>query len=91
LERKSIDCLETLVERMIQVLELWRTLNNHPFHVLVAETDDNIQLFLRNASFLELVVDGQTALTTLIQILIHKYFKDDAAAVDAWHFYSLSA
>ncbi|XP_013406007.1 nuclear pore complex protein Nup155 [Lingula anatina] len=77
-EKISTQQMEQLIERMCEVLGLWKIVCDHQFHVVAGELTQDQQNQLRSMTFKNFVVHGKEICCALISCLIKRYLGDNA-------------
>ncbi|XP_028042298.1 nuclear pore complex protein Nup154 [Bombyx mandarina] len=78
-EHTSLNALKLFVSMAIEMLNLWRVLCEHQFHVIAASLPADQQNALQAASFRELLVGGQEVACLLLGSLVAGYLRDNAS------------
>nr|XP_027201714.1 nuclear pore complex protein Nup155-like [Dermatophagoides pteronyssinus] len=76
IERNLIFGLFKLIEHCLEVLNLWKLLCIHQFHVIVANLTKDKQNQLANMNFKELIVYGSEMTTMLASALVQRFIED---------------
>lgn len=82
LERESLDALIRLLNRSIEVLNLYKLLYEHHFSTVCANLPADSQLKLSVMSFKDLIVAGNDMTTNIASALVRRYL-DDNITTDA--------
>ncbi|XP_038215888.1 nuclear pore complex protein Nup154 [Zerene cesonia] len=78
-EQASIHALKIFITMAIEMLNLWKVLCEHQFHVIAASLPPEQQSPLQAASFRELLVGGQEVACLLLGSLVAGYLRDNAS------------
>lgn len=78
IERSFIFGLFKLIEHCVEVLNLWKLLCVHQFHVIVAILANEKQTQLSNMTFKELIVYGNEMTTLLASALVRRFIEDNS-------------
>lgn len=77
-ERNFIFGLFKLIQHCIEVLNLWKLLCVHQFHVIVSTLHKDKQTQLSNMTFKELIVFGNEMTTILASALVRRFIEDNS-------------
>ncbi|KAM4809382.1 nuclear pore complex protein Nup155 [Rhinophrynus dorsalis] len=78
-EKISLQGIHQLVRKTCQALALWKLLCEHPFSLIVADLQKELQEQLKITSFKDLVIRDKELTGALIASLINCYIRDNAA------------
>ncbi|CAH2259179.1 jg9998 [Pararge aegeria aegeria] len=78
-EQASLHALKLFITMAIEMLNLWKVLCEHQFHVIAASLPPEQQSALQAASFRELLVGGQEVASLLLGSLVAGYLRDNAS------------
>lgn len=76
LERESLNAIQVLLLRSIEVLNLYRLLYDHQFSVICSNLPAETQSKLTSTSFAELIVSGTDLTTSIASALVRRYLED---------------
>ncbi|XP_017489429.1 PREDICTED: nuclear pore complex protein Nup155-like [Rhagoletis zephyria] len=77
-ERQLIFGLFNLIQHCVEVLNLWKLLCVHQFHVIVSTLLKDKQTQLSNMTFQELIVFGSEMTTILASALVRRFIEDNS-------------
>lgn len=78
MERTSLHHLLRLIKNCLEILGLWKILQDHQFHMIADCLTDDYKTALKNFTFRDIVVNGGEVCARLASALVQKFIEDNA-------------
>lgn len=78
IENGSIFLMKQFLNRVIEIIGLWKILEDHKYHFISTKLDDNTQLTLMRMQIKSFLLADNNLLEKLITALLYRYIDDNA-------------